>query len=84
LEAEFPADALVLVTARDPVDDLFRRLAETRDDWSVHGLRSVLRIGDCDAPATVAHAVHAGHLFARQVDEAVDYDALPFLVEPIL
>jgi hypothetical protein len=32
----------------------------------------------------VAHAVHAGHLYARHLDAPDDPDALPFRVEPLL
>jgi dimethylamine/trimethylamine dehydrogenase len=78
------ADALVTVTARDPMDGLERALAARAGDWSAHGLVAVDRVGDCDAPATVAHAVHAGHLYAREFNTERDPDALPFKVEPIL
>ncbi|MFO1088054.1 MAG: FAD-dependent oxidoreductase [Hyphomicrobiales bacterium] len=80
---ELAAEALVTVTARDPVDDLERALAK-RGSESSHGIVSVARIGDCDVPATVAHAVHAGHLYARELNVERDADALPFRVEPIL
>ena len=54
--------AVVLVTSRASNDGLWREL-EAREDapW-----RSLTRIGDALAPATVAHAVYAGHRFARE------------------
>ncbi|MDA0953014.1 MAG: hypothetical protein O3A38_10365, partial [Proteobacteria bacterium] len=29
---------------------------------------AVVRIGDCEAPGLIAHAVYAGHRFAREFD----------------
>jgi dimethylamine/trimethylamine dehydrogenase len=81
---DLAADALVLVTARDPVTALVDELRARSAEWAGHGLKSVRRIGDCDAPAMVAHAVHAGHLYARQLDENGDPDALPFRVERLM
>jgi dimethylamine/trimethylamine dehydrogenase len=81
---DLAADALVLVTARDPVTALVDELRARSAEWAGHGLKSVRRMGDCDAPAMVAHAVHAGHLYARQLDENGDPDALPFRVERLL
>ena len=81
---DLPADTLLLVTARDPVTALAQDLRSRSAEWAAHGLKSVRCIGDCDAPAMVAHAVHAGHLYARQMDATDDPDALPFRVEPLL
>jgi dimethylamine/trimethylamine dehydrogenase len=60
-ERRVEADSLVLVTARQPNDELYRAL-----DGRVKSLR---RFGDCDAPATIAAAVYAGHRYARELDE---------------
>ena len=38
------------------------------------GIKSVTAIGDAFAPATIAHAVYAGHRYARELDAAVDSD----------
>jgi dimethylamine/trimethylamine dehydrogenase len=56
---EVEAAHLVMVTSREPVDQLFHTL---RDRFTVH------RIGDCLAPGTIASAVHSGHRYAREVD----------------
>jgi dimethylamine/trimethylamine dehydrogenase len=32
------------------------------------GIKSVTRIGDCLAPGFIAHAVYAGHRYARELD----------------
>ena len=67
-----PADTVVMVTARRPVDDLFHAIA---DRAGASGLPFTLtRIGDCEAPAIIAAAVHAGHRYARELGRAVDPD----------
>ncbi|MGC8471417.1 MAG: hypothetical protein ACP5PM_03880, partial [Acidimicrobiales bacterium] len=62
------ADAVVLVTARLPVDDLYWRLESRRSEWSRHGLRSVRCIGDAWAPGTIAAAVWTGRRYAEEFD----------------
>jgi dimethylamine/trimethylamine dehydrogenase len=62
------ADAVVMVTSREPEEALFRALAGEggdADDRDHDSLPSVQRIGDCRQPALIAHAVYAGHLAAR-------------------
>ena len=72
------AGAVVLVTARLPCEDVWLELERRRDDWAAAGIRSAQAIGDCHAPATIAHAVYAGHRFGRGLDEAERGDELPF------
>ncbi len=62
--------ASVLVTMRVPVDDLYAALEDK-------GLKSLTRIGDCLAPATIAAAVHSGHRYARQAGTTPG-DGVPF------
>ncbi len=50
-EASVPADAVLLVTARLPRDDLFLTLRERQDEWSARGIRSVECVGDAWAPS---------------------------------
>ena len=73
-----PADALVLVTAREPEDSLYRELAD-RTEAGVEGApHSLRRIGDCEAPAIIAAAVYAGHRYARELDAPeTDATAVP-------
>jgi dimethylamine/trimethylamine dehydrogenase len=59
--ATLACDSLVLITARLPNDMLHRAL---RDRGA-----KVTAIGDCWAPATIAHAVHAGRRYAEEFDE---------------
>jgi dimethylamine/trimethylamine dehydrogenase len=63
-----PADAVLLVTARMPRDDLFLALERRQDEWSAHGVRSVTCVGDAWAPTTIAGAVWAGRRYAEELD----------------
>ncbi|RLL65522.1 NADH:flavin oxidoreductase [Ochrobactrum soli] len=66
--AEFSADALVLVTARVPNNNLFYAADEHyRASGADNG---VSRIGDCNAPAAIYAAVYSGHRFAAEFDTA--------------
>jgi dimethylamine/trimethylamine dehydrogenase len=56
---EIPADHVVMVTSREPNDDLYNELSEEID---------ITRIGDCSAPGIIAVAVMAGHRYARSMD----------------
>ena len=67
-EAELTTAAAVLVTSRISNDGLWREL-QARADAGGAPWRSLTRIGDALAPATVAHAVYAGHRYAREFDE---------------
>jgi dimethylamine/trimethylamine dehydrogenase len=67
-EAAIAVAAVVLVTARLSDDTLWHELkakaAETSVPW-----KTLAVIGDALAPATIAHAVYAGHRFAREFEE---------------
>ncbi|MEO6255624.1 MAG: FAD-dependent oxidoreductase [Sphingomicrobium sp.] len=69
VESELPCAALVTVTARLPVDDLFSGLDQVRGRWAEAGIATVTRIGDCWAPSTIQQAVYSGHKWARELDE---------------
>lgn len=56
----WPAASVVMVTMRLPNDELYEALCHNPN---------VSRIGDALAPATIAHAVFAGHRYARELDE---------------
>jgi dimethylamine/trimethylamine dehydrogenase len=56
---EVEAASAVMVTSREPVDDLFHSLKDRS---------SIQRIGDCLAPGTIATAVYSGHRYAREAD----------------
>ena len=68
----------MLVTARLPEDRLYLDLKARQSDWRDAGIASVKVIGDAAAPAPIAWAVHAGHRYARELDEPDLGDAPPF------
>ncbi|MFA5121726.1 FAD-dependent oxidoreductase [Zavarzinia sp.] len=71
--------ALVPVTARLPREELFLALEARRAEWSHAGIRGIRAIGDARAPATIAHAVHAGRRYAEELDgPPVDGDGVSF------
>ena len=62
--------AVVAITSRLPDDALYRVLRERETEWDDAGMRTVTCIGDALAPGLIAHAVYAGHRYARELDEA--------------
>jgi dimethylamine/trimethylamine dehydrogenase len=56
------------VTALQPNDQLYRALAARSEAGAAGAPRTLIRIGDCDAPAIIAAAVYAGHRYARELD----------------
>ena len=76
---EVEADAVVLVTSREPEDCLAGELEARAGDWPGAGIESVTTIGDALAPATIAHAVYAGRRYAEELDgEEGTGDEVPF------
>ena len=63
------ADSIVLVTARQPNDELGIELMNRKNEWDDKGIESVTMIGDALAPATIAHAVYAGRRYAEEFDK---------------
>lgn len=73
-----PAAAVVLVTSRDPVDDLYQELMAQPQRLNDSGIRTVTVIGDAKVPDTIASAVFDGHRYARELEGiAVDVASLP-------
>ncbi|MDE2087900.1 MAG: FAD-dependent oxidoreductase, partial [Xanthomonadaceae bacterium] len=66
---ELACDAVVTVTARLPDDALWQDLNRREAEWTGAGIRSVRCIGDAEAPGLIAHAVYAGHRYARELQE---------------
>ena len=60
---------LVLVTGRLPERALYDALMADPAALEEAGIRSVTRVGDCLVPSSIADAVHAGHRFARELEE---------------
>ena len=71
-------DAIVFVTDRTPNDQLYKELLTAHTGGVLDSLRL---IGDAEAPGTIAQAVFAGHLAAREFDEIINPDVTPFRVE---
>ena len=67
-ERRLPCRSLVIVGARKARDDLYQALMARRQELSPAGISSVDRIGDALAPGAIAHAVHSGHRYARELD----------------
>lgn len=68
-EREIEASSAVLLTGSLPHLELWDALQERNGQWDDAGIVSVERIGDADAPNTIAAAVWSGHRFAREVGE---------------
>lgn len=69
---------VVLVGARRGRDGLLRDLRARAPDWADAGVKTVAAIGDALSPGMLVHAVFAGHSYARDLDRAIDPDAVPF------
>src|SRR6185312_4783244 len=69
LRRTMACDALVTVTARLPNDGLYQELLRRESDRFAAGIRSLRCIGDAEAPGLIAHAVYAGHRYARELEE---------------
>ena len=74
---DLACNAVVLVVDRLPNDDLYQSLKPLLIEQKLASLRV---IGDADAPHIIERAVFAGHLAAREFDEAPVEDT-PFKVE---
>jgi len=73
-------NAVLLVTDRKPNDQLYQELLPKLEGGQLDSLRV---IGDAEAPSTIAQAVYAGHLAAREFDEVINPDETPFKVERV-
>ena len=83
-ELQCEAAALVMVTLRAPVNDLYFGLVGQQQEHLNDLPFGILRIGDCMAPATIAAAVYDGHRAARELDNLPDPDTVPFKRERAL
>ena len=69
-----PCRSLVMVTAQDPVDDLYHALTADEAANREAGIRRVSRVGDCYGPGPIAAAVFGGYRYARELGEAIGDD----------
>ena len=67
-QMEIDFDTLIMVTSRQSNDALYEELCKHADRF-----KTLLSIGDCLAPGTVAAAVYDGHLAARNLESEVDF-----------
>lgn len=61
-------DAVILVTSREPIQELFMELKRRRDEWESNDVQAVYRVGDCHAPRQISNAIFDGHRLAREFD----------------
>ena len=80
-ESAWEAASVVLVTSRISNDVLWQDLQALRGGADAPW-QSLTRIGDALAPATVAHAIYAGHRYAREFDTEVP-EAAPYMRERV-
>jgi dimethylamine/trimethylamine dehydrogenase len=66
--SQIAAKAVVSVTMRLPNDGLYQALHARESDWQAAGIGQVSCIGDALAPGLIAHAVYAGHRYAREFE----------------
>jgi dimethylamine/trimethylamine dehydrogenase len=68
-ESVLKADAVVMVTARLPNDELYYDLQNLMEAGQGGATKSLRRIGDCEAPAPIASAVYSGRRYALELDD---------------
>ncbi len=78
---QWQAEAVVLVTQRQPQDALYHELVADPERLRAEGIEAVHRIGDCLAPRTIAENVFDGHRLAREIDSPDPATPLPYLRE---
>jgi len=74
-ERRLMADAVVMVTARQPDDGLYHALCDHVAAGAKGAPQTLKRIGDAEAPAIIAAAVYAGHRYARALDAPDETDS---------
>lgn len=75
------ARSVVIVSGRLPDDALYQSLIARPEELASSGIKSVDRIGDCEAPSIIAFAVHDGHRYARELDATEPPVYLPYIPE---
>ncbi|MDR3482535.1 MAG: FAD-dependent oxidoreductase [Burkholderiaceae bacterium] len=75
--SELACASVVTITSRLPDDALYQELMTRQAEWTAAGIQTVRCAGDALAPGLIAHAVYAGHRYARELDEAAPGD-VPF------
>lgn len=78
-----PLGTAVVLTSKTPEDGLYQELQAREAEWAEAGITSVSRIGDCEAPSIIAAAVHAGHRWAKELDNRESLKAPAYLPMPL-
>jgi len=78
------ASSVVMVTSRQPNNELHLSLGEDSSRLADSGIGSVISIGDCLSPSTIASAVYEGHRVAREMDAPPEDPDMPFRREKIM
>ena len=78
------AASVVLVTSRLPNNELHLELTADPVILMDAGIDSVIAIGDCLCPSTIAAAVHDGHRMAQELDAPPENPDMPFRREIIM
>ena len=78
---EWQAESVVLVTQREPCDELYQEVTADPARLKEGGIEAVYRIGDCVAPRLIADCVFDGHRLAREIDSEDPSVPLPYLRE---
>ncbi len=81
---ELPMGTAVVLTSKLPNDAVYQDLMAREADWADAGIKSVTRIGDCEAPSIIAAAVHAGHRWAKELDDEDNIKAPAYLPMPFV
>jgi dimethylamine/trimethylamine dehydrogenase len=69
-ESTIEVDTTVMVTQRNPAGGLYSALKADAAGLEAAGITALHRVGDCEAPGTVAEAMAAGRRLAREVGES--------------
>ncbi|MBT3626490.1 MAG: FAD-dependent oxidoreductase [Rhodospirillaceae bacterium] len=78
---EIACDSVILCTARNSNDGLFRELKARKPEWADEGIQAVYQIGDCHAPRLIANCVFDGHRLAREFESEDPQYPLPWIRE---
>ena len=70
--SELKCDAIIPLTRKIPVVDLYNDLISNKTKLTKAGIQSVVRIGDAEAPSIIAAAVHSGYRAAIDLGKEID------------
>lgn len=65
--SDIAVDGLVTITSREPSEGIYHQLVDDQPALDNAGIKTLQRIGDCEAPGLIAHAIFAGHKCGREI-----------------